>query len=116
MENAVRAIGQTLAALGCEDPRLLPSGKLELWLQRQLKAYSKLDSPPTHVKPIPFAIIAHAANLCHLANTDRTCTIANMLLLGFYYLLYPGEYAYTDNPELAPFCLSDIHLMWPHLT
>jgi hypothetical protein len=111
VENAVRAIGQTLAALGCDDPRLLPSGKLELRLQRQLKAYGKLDSPPNRVKPIPFAIIAHAAHLCHLANTDRSQTIADMILLGFYYLLRPGEYACTDNPESAPFRLCDVHLL-----
>jgi hypothetical protein len=111
VENAVRTIGQTLATLGCDDPRLLPSGKLELRLQRQLKAYGKLDSPPHRVKPIPFAIIAYAAHLCQLANTNQSCTIADMLLLGFYFLLRPGEYAYTDNPESAPFRLCDVHLM-----
>jgi hypothetical protein len=34
-----------------------------------------------------------------------------MLLLGFFFLLRPGEYAYTDNPDAAPFRLCDIHLL-----
>jgi hypothetical protein len=34
-----------------------------------------------------------------------------MLTLGFFFLLRPGEYAHTNNPESAPFHLRDIHLM-----
>jgi len=34
-----------------------------------------------------------------------------MLLLGFYFLLHPGEYAYTDNPDAAPFRICDVHLL-----
>jgi hypothetical protein len=34
-----------------------------------------------------------------------------MLLLGFYFLLRPGEYAYTTNPDAAPFRLCDVHLL-----
>ncbi len=33
-----------------------------------------------------------------------------MLLLGFFFLLRPGEYAHTDNENAAPFRLCDIHL------
>ncbi len=33
-----------------------------------------------------------------------------MLLLGFFFLLHPGEYTYTDNPDAAPFWLCDNHL------
>jgi len=36
--------------------------------------------------------------------------IADMLTLGFLFLLRPGEYANTDNPESAPFRLIDVHL------
>ncbi|MFN9979934.1 MAG: hypothetical protein ACK53Y_08485, partial [bacterium] len=35
----------------------------------------------------------------------------DMLLLGFYFLLRPGEYAYTDNEDASPFRLSDVHLL-----
>jgi hypothetical protein len=34
-----------------------------------------------------------------------------MLLLGFFFLLRPGEYAYTDNENAAPFRLCDVHLL-----
>jgi len=34
-----------------------------------------------------------------------------MLLLGFFFLLHPGEYAFTDNPNVAPFRVCDAHLL-----
>jgi hypothetical protein len=37
--------------------------------------------------------------------------MADMLILGFIFLLHPGEYAYTANPESTPFHLCDLHLM-----
>jgi hypothetical protein len=80
-------------------------------LQCQLKAYSKAD-PPTHgVKPIPVPIITHAATLCCMANTTQSNTIADMLLLGFFFLLRPKEYAATDNPDACPFCLCNVNLL-----
>jgi hypothetical protein len=36
--------------------------------------------------------------------------LANMLLLGFFFLLCQGEYAHTSNPDAAPFHLCDMHL------
>ncbi|MFN9980389.1 MAG: hypothetical protein ACK53Y_10765, partial [bacterium] len=33
-----------------------------------------------------------------------------MLTLGFFFLLRPGEYAKTSNPDSTPFRLCDIHL------
>ncbi len=111
MEDTLRAVGQTFSALGCADPRLQPSGKLDFRLSRQLSSYSKDDPPPTRVKPIPFPIIVHSAQLCYTANTASANTTADMLLLGFFFLLRPGEYAYTDNDNAAPFRLCDIHLL-----
>lgn len=34
-----------------------------------------------------------------------------MLLLSIFFLLCPGEYAYTTNPDAAPFHLQDVHLL-----
>ncbi len=109
--GALIAIGQMLATLGCPDPRLQPSGKRDLRLQRQQKAYSKLDPPPNHVKPIPFTIITQAAMLCCHAATDYGHTLAGVLMLGFYFLLHPGNPTCTANPESTPFRFYDIHLM-----
>lgn len=111
VEEALRAVGQTIATLGSRDPRLQPSGKLDIRLARQLKAYKRVDPPPHRVKPVPLPIITHAAQLCRLANTAQAHTIADMLLLGFYFLLRPGEYAHTDNPDSTPFRLCDVHLL-----
>jgi hypothetical protein len=111
VEGALRAVGQTLATLGCQDPRLQSSGKLDLRLARQLTSYKKVDPSPTRVKPIPFPIIAHTAHIAYLSNTAKGHTIADMLILGFFLLLRPGEYTYTTNPEAAPFCLQDTHIL-----
>jgi len=111
MEDALRSVGQTFASLGCTDPRLQPSGKLDLLLSRLLSAYKKQDPPPTRVKPIPLPIIIHAASLCYTADTPSTSAIADMLLLGFFFLLRPGEYAFTNNPDASPFRLCDAHLL-----
>jgi len=34
-----------------------------------------------------------------------------MLTLGFFFLLRPGEYASTNNPDATPFRLCDVHLL-----
>jgi hypothetical protein len=34
-----------------------------------------------------------------------------MIILGFFFLLRPGEYAFTDNPDAAPFRLCDVHVL-----
>jgi hypothetical protein len=49
--------------------------------------------------------------MCRIANTAYSQTITDMLLLGFYFLLRPGEYAYTSNVDASPFCFCDIHLL-----
>ncbi len=69
VESALRSIGQTLASLGFQDPRLQPSGKLDLRLRRQLQSYSKTDPSPTRVKPIPLQIISRVIHQCY-ATTD----------------------------------------------
>lgn len=87
VEGALRVVVQTFTTLGNINPRLTPSGKLDLWLSHQLSAYKKEDLPPSCVKPIPFPIIPQTANLCCTANTPIAHTITDMLLLFFFYLL-----------------------------
>jgi hypothetical protein len=111
VEDALQAIGQAFTTLGKKDPRLQPLGKLDFRLSRQLSAYKKQDPPPTRVKPIPFPMIAQTVDLCCAANTPANPTIADMLLLGFYFLLCPGEYTFTDNEDAAPFQYCDVHLL-----
>jgi hypothetical protein len=108
--DALRAIGQMLANLGYSDPRLLPSGKLNFRLSRQLSHYNKMDPPPSRVKPIPSSVLTHTVHTLRLSQHPRSTSMADMLTLGFYFLLRPGEYAQTANPESTPFRLQDIHL------
>jgi hypothetical protein len=119
--DALRSVGQTLSNLGYSDPRLLPSGKLTFRLQRQLSYYNKKDPPPNRVKPIPIQVLRTTCTTLRLAQHPRSTALADMLTLGFFFLLRPGEYAHTTNPESVPFHLIDVHLRHnntriPHLT
>jgi hypothetical protein len=49
-----------------------------------------------------------------LLNTPKAHAIADMLLLGFFFLLCPGEYANSNNPEPTPFRLNNVHLFRLH--
>jgi hypothetical protein len=108
--DALRSIGQTTANMGYGDPRLLPSGKLNFCLSRQLSHYNKANPPPSRVKPIPCSVLAHTVQLHQLTYCPRSHAIADMLTFAFYFLLCPGEYAQTSNPESTPFRLIDVHL------
>jgi hypothetical protein len=111
MGNALHAVGQMLAGLGRRDPCLQPSGKLEFHLGCLLAGYNRQDPPPSQVKPIPLPILQHNCTMNHWAHHPWTSAIADMLILGFFFLLCPGEYAQTTNPDSSPFRLCDLHLM-----
>jgi hypothetical protein len=100
-----------MAHMGLPDPRLTPSGKLDLRLSRLLSAYNKADPPPARVKPVPIILLRHTCAIQRISNHPLGHAIADMFTLAFYFLLRPGEYANTDNPESAPFRFQDVHLM-----
>lgn len=103
VEDALHAVGQTLASMGYPDPRLQASGKLDFHLQQQLQGYAKQDPPPSRVKPVPLQIILHIVTTCYNTTDAFTNAIGHMLTLGFFFLLRPGECAATSNPNAAPF-------------
>jgi hypothetical protein len=109
--NALRAVGQTMAHMGLHDPCLTPSGKLDLRISHLLASYTKQDPPPNLVKTIPIALLWHTCDLQCQSLHPLGHAIADMLTLGFFYLLRPGKYANSDNPESTPFHLQDVHLM-----
>jgi hypothetical protein len=111
VEGALCAVGQTFTSLGYLDPRLQTSGKLDLRLHRQLQAYAKDDPPPHRVKPVPLQLLLHVVAHCYRTPDPRTNTLGQMIILGFFFLLQPGEYAYTANPDATPFRLCDLHLL-----
>jgi hypothetical protein len=63
------------------------------------------------VKPIPLQIILHVVTECYRTQDPATNTMGQMITLGFFFLLRPGEYALTDNADAAPFRSCDVHLL-----
>jgi len=110
--GALCAIGQMLSNMLYSDPRLLPPSKLTFHLQQQLVAYAKLDPPPAKVKPIPIVVLQHTCTKLQLSNHPQSYDIANMLILSFFFLLHPREYAYVlpyHGPGHSHLPVSKIH-------
>jgi hypothetical protein len=114
VEDSLRAVGQTFAALGAPDPRLDRHGNIDFRIQRQLRGYSRADPPPNRVKPIPIQILRHIAALASIPSaTPGTQAIADMISLAFFFLLRPGEYTGTAS-DTTPFTLYDVQCWIGH--
>ena len=77
------------------DPRYGNQLTMAIELAALKTAYSKADPPPEKVKPVPIDLIRHACN--HLPKDFRGQAIANALIVGFFWLLRPGEYTYCSK-------------------
>jgi len=112
VEDALRSVGQTLAMLGAQDPRLNHVGRVDFRLQRQLKCYSKEDPPPDRVKPIPVHLLRYVMAVAFantaVANQANQAT-ADMIVLAFFFLLRPGEYTAMKS-DTTPFRMQDVQL------
>jgi hypothetical protein len=113
VEGALRAVGQTLAALGHRDPRLTQTGNMDIRLQRLLTSYEKEDPAPQRQKPIPLDVILQAASVAIMDQSNRAQALSDMLLIAFYFLLRPGEYAHSTNVDAAPFRIKHVHFITP---
>jgi hypothetical protein len=111
VEDALRAVGQKMAFLGKKDPRLTPAGLPDLRLTRLLSRYKKDDTPPWRVKPVPIQVVDAATSVGLLSTEASGLAIADMIILAFFFLLRPGEYAYSSSPESTPFRICDVHLL-----
>ena len=114
VEGALRSVGQTLTAVGAQDPRFTQQGELDFRLRRMFKGYSKADSPPSRVKPVPVPILQHVMAQAILANDPVNLALADMICLAFFFLLRPGEYTGTVS-ETQPFQLADVRFTIGHL-
>ena len=74
-----------------------------------LKAYSKKDPPPNRVKPIPIPVIRRILMVPQASNTPINLAVADMIVIAFFFLLRPGEYA-ISAAESTPFELKDVQL------
>lgn len=63
------------------------------------------DLPPERVKPIPLQLIRHAVEANQHGELQRV--IANLLIIGLFFLLCPGEHTY-DCENNHPFWLQDV--------
>ena len=108
VEDAVRSVGQTLAALGARDPRLTDGGDVDIRLRLQYRAYSKQDPPPRRVKPIPVQVIHRIARVAMASRNEELMAISDMITIAYFFLLRPGEY--TSSRTTTPFSLQDVGL------
>lgn len=77
------------------------------------KAYSKAGPPPYKVKPIPIQLLCHAYNTLKRYQNQAALTIADLMVLGFFWLLCPGEYTYSKQNN-HPFRFCDVTFVTPH--
>jgi hypothetical protein len=95
--------------VGAEDPRLNSVHQIDFQLQRMIKSWKSSDPAPLRVKPIPIQVIRGVATLLQLSSASDSLYQAttDVIILAFFFLLWPGEYTDNDN---TPFCLKDIQL------
>jgi hypothetical protein len=101
VEAALRAIGQTMANVGAQDPRYTTQGQFHYRIQQKIKGYTHQDPPAVRVKPIPFTIITHALTNAH-STLDQA--IADMAVAGFFFLLRPGKHTVSAQHCLPGSC------------
>jgi hypothetical protein len=117
VEDAWRKVGQKMAELGSVDHRnVANTSKLQYRLHQQLRGYAREDDPTTRVKPVPLAIVQHPWNTA--ANPTQRA-IADMAIIGFFFLCRPGEFVETTHENQSrPFRLGDVQLLidrrWHH--
>lgn len=108
-EDALRSVGQMYSRVGTADPRTdRITGKVDFRIGRQLRSYKKADPAPSRVKPIPITIVIQC--LVHAFRTPALShrqVLANMICIGFYFCLRPGEYTGTTSDD-HPFLLEDV--------
>ena len=96
--------------MGTNDPRLNSFGKIDLRIRSQLRGYAKADPPPTRTKPVPVQVCINAIKQAIQHGHIKSLAISDMMTLGYYFLLHPGEHTAPTNEESTPFRLCDVEL------
>lgn len=84
--------------MGAEDPRLTPTGDLDIRITSLLRAWQRADAPPTRTKPLPLPVMTTARDLAMAQRTPQATAVADCLVIAYFFLLRPGEYAGTPLP------------------
>jgi hypothetical protein len=72
-------------------------GAVDFRLAALYQSWAKSDEPPRRVKPLPLTLLTQTIALAEQEHTATACAIADCLILGFYFLLRPGEYLGVPN-------------------
>ena len=75
-------------------------------------AHSKEDPPPDKVKPVPIQLLQHALQALKHSPLPAASVLANMLVMGYFFLLRPGEYTCCSEHNF-PFRLQDVTFVTP---
>lgn len=93
-----------------DDPRHGALG-LHPKIDRLQRAYKKSDPPPERVKPVPVQLVQHANSVGNRGD-PFVLAVLDLLILGFFFLLRPGEHTY-DRENNTPFRLMDVSFQSP---
>ena len=77
--------------LGSKDPRMTSTGNIDGRLQLKFRCYSRQDPPPSWVKPIPVKVLRRLACMAAASNDQELQAVADMIIIAFFFLLWPGE-------------------------
>ena len=95
-----------------KDPRYNLHHQIDRELKLLSKAHSKADPPPDKVKPVPIQLVRHAYQALLASSLAHGPVVANMLVIGYFFLLRPGEYTH-DAKNNHPFRLQDVTFTTP---
>ena len=103
----LRDVGQTLSLLGTPDPRMNPSGSLDLRLARQLRHYSLADPPPARAPPLSLSVLHYIVHNCYrsrrvVPHATQACT--DLIIIAYFFLMRPGEFCETATAHPFRFC------------
>ena len=90
--------------LGAKEPLMTSTGKIDGRLQLQFHCYSLQDPPLSWVKPIPVQVLRRLACVAASSNDQELQAVVDMIIIAFFFLLWPGEYADTKS-DSSPFRL-----------
>ena len=117
VSSALAAVGKTIERMVNEDPRKVQGSDNLIHQLRDLYATFKREDPaPKRAWPVPTTLIINLDNVKHPGKTNpiKNAAVRDLTIMGFFYLLRPGEHAHTRTNELegetlcAPFVLQDL--------
>ena len=107
-EDATRQVAQAFSMVGAPDPRLNPvTGKMDARLTRVFHGWKRSSGPAKRRKPTPRAVLDASSRHAERFPTRQYQLLRDLMWLGFFFLLRPGEYLRTTNGK-TPLTLGDV--------